>query len=147
MVDENLVPPDLIDLANNNVSERVAVLVEYYLPLNLFDPLIQILLCAYHQTAAERYERDNLHVVVANLEIFAGQFLRLLNIDLRYRILDRLHHFTLDEYFNVPLLHIHDDTEFGILAVLLSHHHRKHIFHDPDEDILIDTFFPNHLRE
>jgi len=47
--------------------------------------------------------------------------------------------------FDIALIHVDDNIEFGMWTVFFADHHSEDIFHDPHEDIFIDPFFTNHL--
>ncbi len=137
--------PDLVDLADDDFAQCRRILVVDRLALNFLDTLVQVLFRTDHQPAAKAHERNDLDIVLTNFQILSGLLPCFLDADLCHRIDDLIHHLPLKVDFDISLIHVDNNFEFGVRSVLLPDHHPEDVFDDADQDILVDPLLANHL--
>ncbi len=146
----DIVPANLINLANDNLANLLRVLCNDVVLLDLPNSLTEGLRGHVNKAAAK--------VVGEILKVELGQYLvadivllalvvSLLQGDLEIRILDFLDNLPDQVDLDVSLLHIHDDLEVGLLSILLADHLGQSVFDDSLQEVAVDVLQARHFGE
>ncbi len=145
---QHLLFPDLIDLADDDLSHLVLIFIVDVVFFQLKDAGGQVLAQRQNRAAPEIFELHLVRHLFAQFEVFVdgfgvaeGNFRILVG---QSRILDNR---PVSPDFQVPLVDVDDDVEVFIGAVPLDQHVSENVFQHPHEGCPVDIFEFFEFRE
>src|SRR5690625_1046659 len=146
--DQYLSPPDLINLADDDLADNLGILLKNVFLLDVANALAKGLPRRHYGSPPEVGYAHFAGNFVFDVEIFVDQ-LRFGDLDLSYRILEIVirHHFLNMQDLDIAVIRVKDDLKRIVCAISFTDHGTEDVFHDHLKRIAVDAFLAGNLRE
>ena len=137
----------LVNLANDDFTNDILVLIKRNFLFDFPYLLVEILFKIEHEPSAEIIDRHFLHIIIAHIEIFTRLLFCAGRIYFCIRVNDLFYDRLIQENLYITLFHIHNYIEIGFRSVFLFHHLSERILDNTFQNIPIDILFFSHHRK
>ena len=146
--DQHLAAADLVDLANDDLADQLAVFLEDVLFLDVADLLAEGLPGRHHGAPPKVLDVHLTGDLVFHLEVLVDLD-GIIQFDLGHRILqvpvlDDLAHM---DHLDVPMVGVKNDLKGIVRAIPLANHRAEDILHDELQYVAFDALFAGDLRK